>query len=160
MVKERLTRPTVIQLDEYGRPTGAREDSREYQLLEQMGIQVKKVSIHSFQFPQEVQAQMVQQWISTWLERANLERMVIDQQRVVAVRQGQENALLDFGDELVQAFAGESIEPGSGPRPDLRASLEKLLLATQQLLTLNTRLQRWLDAEVRELSELLSWVRR
>jgi hypothetical protein len=160
MVKERIIRPNVIQLDEYGRPTGARIASREYQLLEQMGIQVKKVSIHSFQFPKEVEAQMVQQWISTWLEQANLERMVTDQQRVVAVRQGQEIALLDFGEELVQAFTGESIDPGGGSRLDLRTSLEKLLLATQQLLTLNTRLQRWLDTEVRQLSDLLAWVRR
>ena len=160
MVKERLTRPSVIQLDEYGRPTGQREDSREYKLLEQMGVQVKKASIHSFQFPKEVEAQMVQQWISTWLERANLERLVVDQQRVVAVRQGQENALLDFGDEIVQAFTGQLRDEVGAPRPDLHASLEKLLLATHQLLTLNTRLQRWLDTEARELSELLAWVRR
>jgi hypothetical protein len=160
MVKERLTRPSGIQLDEYGRPTGQRQASREFQLLEQMGIQVKKVSINSFQFPKEVQEQLVQQWISTWLERANLERLVVDQQRVVAVRQGQEIALLDFGDEMVQAFAGLLESADRAARPDLRASLDNLLQATQQVLTLNTRLQRWLDTEVKEINELLSWVRR
>jgi hypothetical protein len=167
MVKLRLTQATVARLDEYGRETNETQDSREYQILEEMGIKVIDVSISNPRFPRTVESQLVQQWLSTWLERAVADRDAIESRRALAGEKGKESALLEFAEGVAQNI-GETLVDDDGNalpfesklRPDLKASLELLVSGTQQLLVRNTNLQQWLMNEESELNRLLEWIRR
>ena len=154
-------------LDEYGRETNETQESREYKILDEMGIQVIDVSIGNLRFPRTVESQLVQQWLSTWLERAVAERQAIESHRTLAREKGREAALLEFAEGVVQTI-GESLVDDDGnllpnkhkSRPNLKTSLEMLVSSTQQLLTRNPNLQQWLLDEDAELASLLEWIRR
>jgi hypothetical protein len=72
MVYMRMTQAEVPRLDEYGRETNELQVSREHRILEEMGIQVKDISISGLRFPRTVESQLVQQWLSTLKARAKL----------------------------------------------------------------------------------------
>jgi hypothetical protein len=167
MVKMRLTQPEVPLLDEYGRETNETQESREYKILDEMGIQVIDVSISNLRFPRTVESQLVQQWLSTWLERAVAEREAIENHRALAREEGREAAMLEFAEGVVQTL-GESLVDDYGtllPKnhkslPKLDTSLEMLVTSTQQLLMRNPNLQKWLLDEDSQLDRLLEWIRR
>ena len=81
MVYLRLTQATVPSLDDYGQETGKAQTSREFHILDEMGIQVKDISISGLRFPRTVESQLIQQWLSTWLDRAILERETVEGKR-------------------------------------------------------------------------------
>ena len=167
MVYLRLTQAEVPLLDDYGQVTGEIIQSREFKILEEMGIQVKDISISALRFPRIVESQLVQQWLSSWLDRAILEREAVESKRGLAVESGREAALIDFASAVTRNLS-ESILDGDGElladddqqRPDLAASLEMLVSATQQLVTRSTRLHHWLTNEESEILRILEWIRR
>jgi hypothetical protein len=167
MIKLRLTQAQVPLLDDYGRETDETQDSREYQILEEMGIQVIDVSISNPRFPRTVESQLVQQWLSTWLERAIAEREAIENRRALAGEKGEDSALLKFAEEVVHNIHeaivdddGNLLPTWNQLLPNREESLEKLVAGTQQLLTRNPNLHHWLLDEEAELERLLEWIRR
>jgi hypothetical protein len=154
-------------LDDYGQLTGRTQASREFQVLDEMGIQIKDISISGLRFPRTVESQLIQQWLSTWLDRAILERETVEGKRGLAVDIGRESALIDFA-STVSRNLGESIVDDDGEllqfeendRPDLAASLEMLVSGTQQLVARSTRLHHWLTNEESEIMKILEWIRR
>ena len=163
----RLTRPEVPVLGDYGQETGAVQASREYQILADMGIKVKDVSISGLRFPRTVESQLIQQWLSTWLDRAVTEREVVESKRSLAAEMGREAALIDFAStvsipvsELIVDDADTLLPYDSEERPDLATSLEMLVTGTQQLVTRSTRLHQWLTDEESWLVRILEWIRR
>jgi hypothetical protein len=167
MVYLRLTQPAVVELDDYGRKTGRDQTSREYQVLQEMGIQIKDISISGLRFPRTVESQLVQQWLSTWLDRAIVEREAVEGKRGLAAETGREAALLDFAStvsrnlyEAIVDDEGELLPSEEGERPDLAASLDMLVSGTQQLVTRSIRLHQWLTNEESQLLKLLEWIRR
>lgn len=167
MVYLRLTQPEVPELDDYGRETSRSQASREYQILHEMGVEIKDISIGGLRFPRTVESQLVQQWLSTWLERAIAEREVVENRRNLASELGRESALIDFADTVSQNISeaimdddGELLPYDSKSRPGLAASLEMLVSGTQQLIRRSTRLHHWLTNEEAELQKLLEWIRR
>ena len=167
MIRLRLTEPEVPLLDEYGRETDEYQESREYKILEEMGVKVIDASVSNLRFPRTVESQLVQQWLSTWLERAISEREAIESRRALAREMGREEALLEFAEGITQTI-GESLLDDVGnvlpkdddSRPNLKTSLEMLVSSTQQLLVRNPNLQQWLLGEEDELDKLLEWIRR
>ncbi|UCD43309.1 MAG: hypothetical protein JSV69_06880 [Chloroflexota bacterium] len=167
MIRMRLTQPEVPLLDDYGRESNGSQASREYQILEEMGIQVIDVSISNPRFPRTVESQLVQQWLSTWLERAIAERDAIENRRTLAGEKGKDAALLEFAEGVAQNL-GETLVDDEGNvlpfnsqlRPDLKASLEMLVSSTEQLLIRNTKHQQWVLNEEADLNRLLEWIRR
>lgn len=167
MIRLRLTQAEVPRLDDYGQESEGTLISREYRILEEMGVQVKDVSISGIRFPRTVESQLVQQWLSTWLERALAERDAVENRRILAGEMGKETALIDFAEGVVKNL-GESLVDDEGNalpfdsklRPDLGFSLEMLVTGTQQLITRNTKLHQWLLNEESELNRLLEWIRR
>lgn len=167
MVKMRLTQAEVPRLDDYGQETLETQISREFQILEEMGVRIKDVSISGFRFPRTVESQLVQQWLSSWLERAIAEREVVENKRNLSTEIGRESALIDFASTVSQNLSeaivdddGELLPFDNQVRPDLTTSLEMLVSSTQQLLTRNTRLHHWLTNEGSEILKLLEWIRR
>jgi hypothetical protein len=141
--------------------------SREFQIIEEMGIQVKDISISGIRLPGTVESQLVHQWLSTWLVRATAERDAVEKRRNLSREIGKEKALLDFAESAARNLGealidddGNTIPVDSKQRPDLRASLELLVIGTQQLVARNTALQKWLLNEESVLMKLLEWSRR
>lgn len=166
-VRLRLTQVEVPKLDEYGRECSEIQLSREYRILEEMGVQVKDISISGIRIPRTVESQLVQQWLSTWLERAKKEQDAIELKRILAVEIGKDTALLDFAESAVRNLGealvdddGNKLPIDSKLRPDLRSSLEMLLTGTQQLIARNTSLHHWTMNEESTLMKLLEWTRR
>jgi hypothetical protein len=167
LVSMRLTQAQVPKLDEYGRDCNEMHASREFHILEEMGIQVIDISISGIRFPGTVESQLVHQWLSTWLVRATAERDAIERRRTLAREIGKEKALLDFAESAVRNLGealidddGNTIPVDSKQRPDLRASLELLVIGTQQLVARNTAIYKWLLNEESILMKLLEWSRR
>jgi hypothetical protein len=167
MVYLRLTQATVPRLDDYGQQTGETQTSREFKILEEMGIQIKDISISGLRFPRTVESQLIQQWLSTWLDRAIVERDAVEGKRSLSAETGRETALIDFA-TIVSRNLSESIVDDDGAlldfeeneRPDLAASLEMLVSGTQQLVTRSTRLHQWLTNEESQIQKILEWTRR
>ncbi len=167
MIRLRLTQAEVPRLDDYGQEGEGTLISREYRILEEMGVQVKDISISGIRFPRTVESQLVQQWLSTWLERALAERDAVENRRILAGEMGKETALIDFAESVVKNL-GESLVDDEGNaipfdsklRPDLGLSLEMLVTGTQQLISRNAKLHQWLLNEESELNKLLEWIRR
>lgn len=167
MLKMRLTQPKVPKLDKYGEPLNEQQESREYRILEEMGVQVVDVSISGIRFPRTVESQLVQQWLSTWLQRAKAERNAVERKRILAGEKGDEMALLDFAKGSVRILGealvdddGNELPHDSKLRPDLRASLEMLVMGTQQSVARNTTLHEWMLNEESILMKILEWTRR
>lgn len=167
MVRERLTQSEVAELDSYGRPTGRVQQSREYRLLEDMGVRVLQVSISDIKLPPAVDAQLVHQWLSTWLQRATEERESIERRRGAALVYGEEEARLEFAREVTARLHAFLVNRDGPPRVDearrqleTRASLEMLLEGTLELLHAHPQLLQLLPGEAEEIAALLAWVRR
>ena len=167
MVTLRLTQDAVPRLDDYGRETGEAQASREFQILQEMGIQIKDISISGLRFPRTVESQLIQQWLSTWLDRAIIEREAVEGKRGLAAEIGRESALIDFASTVSRNLSeaivdddGELLPIEENERPDLAASLEMLVSGTQQLVTRSTRLHHWLTNEESEILKILEWIRR
>lgn len=167
MVHLRLTQAEVPKLDEYGRECNELQTSREYQILHEMGIQVKDISISRLRLPRIVESQLVHQWLSTWLERAKDERNAIERKRILAEDLGKEEAVLAFAEssartltEALEDDDGNPIPSDSHLRPDIRSSLEMLVEGTQQLFPRYPMLNKLLVNEESTLIQLLEWIRR
>ncbi|MES0360476.1 MAG: hypothetical protein ABUK20_06135 [Anaerolineales bacterium] len=167
LVSMRLTQAQIPKLDEYGRDCNEMHASREFQILEEMGIQVKDISISRIRLPGTVESQLVHQWLSTWLVRATRERDAVERRRNLAREIGKEKALLEFAESAARNLGealvdddGNTIPVDSKQRPGLGASLELLVMGTQQLVARNTTLQKWLLNEKSVLMKLLEWSRR
>jgi regulator of protease activity HflC (stomatin/prohibitin superfamily) len=166
MVNERFKTPKVDELDEFGSITGQQVVSREYQLVTNMGIQVFAISLSDLCFPPSIEERLVQQWISTWLERAEKDRIRVEQLRSYTQIEGEKQALKAFANAAASRLA-ESLEsdrektslPGQGASLDLKASLELLLSGTYQMCISDTSLQNLLDNQEKDLWKLLEWVR-
>ena len=166
MVTERFTYPKVDKLDEVGYFTGEKVVSREYQLVTNMGIQVFVISLSDLCFPPSIEERLVQQWISTWLDRAEQERIRVERLRSYAQLEGEKQAILAFADAAVSDL-DQSLERVSNkssttdPRLsfDLKTSLELLLSGTHKLSIRDTTLQNMLNNQEKELQKLLEWVR-
>jgi hypothetical protein len=167
MVRERLTQSEVTELDPFGRPTKSTQKSREFRLLEDMGVQVIQVSISDIKLPPAVDAQLVHQWLSTWLQRANEERDTIEKRRGDAVVYGEEQARLEFARQVTSRLH-ESLVVRDGQlgvdearrQLETRASLELLLEGTLEWLHGRPELLQLLPGEAEEIASLLAWVRR
>jgi hypothetical protein len=167
MVHLRMTQAEVPKLDDYGRESNELQVSREFQILDEMGIQVKDISISGLRFPRTVESQLVQQWLSTWLERAKDERNAIDRRRIMAGEVGKEAALMAFAESSVRSLGETLVDDDGNPlpadsklRPDLRSSLEMLVSGTQQLFVRNPMLHKLSVNEESTLIKLLDWIRR
>jgi hypothetical protein len=166
MVNERFVSPKVDELDDVGVFTGQKVVSREYQLIMNMGIQVFAISFNDFCFPPSIEKRLVQQWISTWLERAEKERTRVERLRSYTRLEGEKQAVLDFANGAASDLA-RSLESANKRAPstgqvtslNMKASLELLLSGTHKMCIRDTTLQNLLDNQDKELLMLLEWVR-
>ncbi|MEJ2304524.1 MAG: hypothetical protein P8Y14_23605, partial [Anaerolineales bacterium] len=165
MVAARLTQPLVEELDAVGRSTRKNLESREYEILKGMGIQAFGASISNLQFPPVIEDQLLQQWLSTWLKRAQEERHSIEQQRSYAVHEGKTMALKEYADQVKLQLEARLLDEYGKCKSDRRAvpglasMLAMLLEGTRDLVIRDTRIHRFLEDEEKTLADMIEWVR-
>jgi hypothetical protein len=166
MVNERFVNPKIDELDDVGSYTGQKVISREYQLVTNMGIQVFAISLGDICFPPSIEARLVQQWISSWLERAEKERIRVEQLRSYTQLEGEKEAVLSFANaaasdlaQSLESLSKKATTTGRAASIDIKSSLELLLMGTHKLCIRDANLQNLLDGQERELVKLLEWLR-
>ncbi len=169
MVRARLTQPQVDELNAVGQPTGGQIDSREFQILEDMGIELSFSAISNLRFPRVVEEKLVQEWLSTWLQRALLERDNVEQRRRYARLDGESEALTQYAVSAARPLYehlvdenGAVVDYRADPnvRPSVKDSLLSLLEGTYQMVIGDAQLLRVLVSEENELEALIQWVQR
>ncbi|HEY5572918.1 MAG TPA: hypothetical protein VIK64_07880, partial [Anaerolineales bacterium] len=165
LVRARLTAPKVEELDAVGRLTRVLQTSREYRILSETGIHVFAASINNLQFPPAIENQLVQQWLSTWLQRAQRERDYVERRRGYAIHQGKEIALKEYAAQ-VKHLMEENLLDAQGRciydrrvTPALDEMLRLLLEGTQDLIIRDTQLHRFLENEENAVAEMIARVR-
>jgi hypothetical protein len=152
MVNDRLSKPLVDGVDEYGRPLEGRQaDSLEYkQLQEDMGIRVT-ANIRRLFFAPEVEERLRMEWTTNWLKNAQRERDQVERVRAQRQRMGQVEAVKQFA-------VNASQDLGRDP-PTKAETVELLTHATLRGILHNAAVQRRLTTELNSLSDIIEWMR-
>jgi hypothetical protein len=153
MVKARMTRPRVAELDEHGRLTGNEIESLEYKWLKNRGLKVNRANVHSLRFCTAVEDGLVRQWNATWLNNARVERDAIERRRKLVEMRGHESGLNDYARVLSRGLLRE--QPAVG-----RETVKNLILRSRSELVRADRLHRRLSTEIDDLDEILRWLER
>jgi hypothetical protein len=152
MVNDRLNKPLVDELDEYGRPREGRQvASPEYEQLQEMGIRAN-ANIRRLFFTPDVEERLLNQWTSNWLKNAQRERDQVERVRAQRQRMGQDEAFKEFAVNASQDI-GKYF-----PTTKARA-VEMLTHATLRGILRNAAVQRRLTTEPTLLSEIVQWMR-
>ena len=151
-LNERLKHANAAQLDDFGRPTGQKVPSREFQLIKDAGIKVSKVNIRKLYFAAGIEEQLIRQWTANWLESARREREQVEQKRSLAIHTGAEDALREFA-----ILASQEITKNPPEHP--REALEGLLQDSLKGIVRNPALYRRLSTEPQDLTEMIQWLR-
>jgi hypothetical protein len=180
LVKDRLSKDTVVALDEFGRPLlkggfteqkfktfcelGKAEKnaladgmlvkvpSQEFSILTNMGLEVM-ASVKRVLFAPEIEERLISQWIANWPKNAQDEHEVVERRRKLA-----ETAA---SDDAVQEFALNAIQDLIKTRPATKSeALTRLVRSTFKGVRRNTTLLKRTNTEQRELFEIYSRLRR
>jgi hypothetical protein len=155
----RMKNLQVETYDRVGDHTGPRRPSPEFNLLQERGLEIFKVSVGPLRFPADVEQQLVRQWTANWLENARKESGLIDGQRSLAEQQQREETFMDYGEALSRDVAGLA-NPDGGLAEQQVEMLKALLRGTRRELVRDNRLHKRLRPEVDELTDFIQWLDR
>ncbi len=164
MVRLRLTKNEVDELDESGNPTGNQVFSREYEILQACGIRVDAVVINRLRFEPLVEKKLLDEWVANWLTRAQIEHKQIEIERGLKQQEGKQDALLWFAEAATRRLTPGMLEQ---PRPldprerayRMRVVLEKLVLGTLDGYRSDSQLYPSLVNELIQLGEIINYLR-
>lgn len=161
-VNERMTQPTVQELDANGKPTQRRRPSREFLALEERGIHVLGAGISNLRFEPSVENRLVQGWIATWLQSAQQERARVEARRSDTTVTGRLDALERFARTAIQ---GVNLELLDLPRPvDERDEQVQMALILERLVegtraeSMEPQFVQMLQTDESNLRDLLAWI--
>jgi hypothetical protein len=153
-IKNRLTQPNYLLLDDYGHHLNESNFSKEYDLLRNRGIKVLSISISNFKFPKPIEDNLIDRWKSSWLDYAQKDQEIINKKRAFQAIDGKDQALMDYA-------YGTTSELGS-VSPDIELSdfeiLEMLLKSNQKIINQDSGLASVLNDEYADISRLIEWV--
>jgi len=152
-VKERLTSPTYPEMVRDGRLTGQRLTSREYALLQARGIRVITFLITGVFLPPAVEEGLISRWVANWKARAEREREVVEQKRLLAKKRGESAAAEMWGsliaDDVCQQAASDGLSAAE--------CLERLLYALSHAIQTDPLLYQAQQPEFNSLKMLWAW---
>jgi hypothetical protein len=154
VIRARLMEEQAPTLNNFGMESGNLEDSREFKLLKKRGIHVTRLEIYNLRMPDEVENQLVQRWKTSWLERARQDRILVDQQRDLVTRKGQEDAYIRVAEGASQSF----ITLAPNEKFTGKELLKRLLRGNLDLCERDSALNSMTVNEITQLQELLDWV--
>jgi hypothetical protein len=151
MVKARLTQPQVDVLDDHGVRGEGKAESLEYQLLQERGIEVLRVSIGNLRFNPMIEETIISRWSTTWLLNAKHESEQVERRRNLVETAGHEQAIRQYADFLSKDLMQK--------RPvGIKETLKTLLLRTRTLIMNNPQLRQRMTEEQQDLEDILRWV--
>jgi len=154
VIRARLMEAQAPTLNDFGMESGNLEESREFKLLRKRGIHVTRLEIYNLRMPDEVENQLVQRWKTTWLERARKDRLLVDQQRDLVIRKGQEDAYIRVAEGASQLF--KTLPPDE--KLTGKELLKRLIRGNLDLCQQDSSLHSLTVNEITQLQELLDWV--
>lgn len=164
IIQARLTQPEVEALDAFGKQTERPVESREYKILRDSGIKVLRASVFNPRFSPEIEEKLVNQWVTTWIQRARLERDQVERRRAGMVQAGKRDALKWYAHIVTQQL-DERILNLPGPRKaqeeeeQMRIVLERLVEGTLQGAVQDSNLYVYTASGEASLNEILDWIR-
>lgn len=171
-VRDRLQKPMVDSLDDFGKPILKKDakgnqslgpdgqpihqqtPSREFQILQSRGIVVLSVSISNLRFRRDDEERLLDHWKTTWLKRAEEERAIVEKRRALAAEQGRHQAAIDFALAVVQ-------ELGVHSKSEKLAASEILRLLIQGNMKLcgsDAQLIQMTREDIDNLQRILEWL--
>ncbi|HLF87414.1 MAG TPA: hypothetical protein VI451_00580 [Anaerolineales bacterium] len=157
----RMTKETVEQIDEFGRPTGNSMLSPEYKLLKERGIEVLAALVIAPRFENHVDQKLFEQWQANWLERAREEARFVEQERSYAELNGAEKALANFADSASRLLGYHLLHPppDQPAKPNLETTLEYMVRGSLDQCLRDPELHQQLANERLDLAGLIEWIR-
>lgn len=154
-IKLRLTQSHYYQIDNYGKPLNETVFSKEFDLLNNRGIKFIDLSITNLRLPALIEEELQTRWRTSWLDVANREKKIVEQEQAIQSLSGQDQALMDYA-------YGASKHLGSYPGTIDLASKEiliSLLKGNLDTISQDPELSAFLNSEYKDISELIEWVR-
>jgi len=151
MVNARLIYPEVDFLDDHGRRGEGKISSPEYKLLENRGLEIKSVGIHTLRLDPEIEDAIRKRWSASWLSNANAEKSQIERKRNIMESTGQEKAMRQYADLLTSDLVRKK---PSGPRETLKT----LLMRTKSIIIQDDQLRKRMSDEQQELDDIIRWI--
>jgi hypothetical protein len=145
LVRARMTRQKVLSMDAEGQTILASQAegqhewkydiSREFELLQNSGIQVLHVPIRNLRFPPGLEKQMEDRWFNYWLAQAKKDREQVENRRQQSIRIGELEGNLDFASSAIRKFDGQAERTVEGigvqnQQDRMRQAARLLLLGT------------------------------
>ena len=163
-VGKRLTELYVSEMDNVGKPTGRLIRSREFEMMQERGIQVLDVYIRSPRFEKKIDQQIEEKWVSYWYQRAEAERDYLIRRRSYSTHAGEKDAQREFALNASRNFDEKFLKsPKVAPRFSqnlMRNALERLLRGTLAQCVQDPDLHQRLSGEETEIVAIINWLRR
>jgi hypothetical protein len=155
MVDARMTQDRVVRLDDHGRLDLSRGSgpSKEYEILKGRGLRIHSVNISNIRLNPSVEAQLIRQWVATWMQKAKEEKAQVDRLRSFTELKAQVDGNMEYAVSI-----GKSLEE-ENPR-EQKEIIRTLLLRSRNELVKNDRFHRQADVERETLEEIIQWVER
>ncbi|PKO07425.1 MAG: hypothetical protein CVU41_01635 [Chloroflexi bacterium HGW-Chloroflexi-3] len=154
-IKLRLTQSHYYQMDNYGKELNETVFSKEFDLLKKRGIKFIDLSITNLRFPAQIEEELHSRWRTSWLDVANKEKKIVEQEQAIQTLSGQDQALMDYA-------YGTSKHLGSYPESinlNSKELLISLLKGNLDTISQDPELCSFLGSEYKDISELIDWVR-
>lgn len=151
MVKARLTQKEVDILDDHGGRGQGTNESQEYKLLQEHGLQVKNVGIFGLRLDPEIEETIIRRWSSNWLLNARAESEQVERKRSIVETNGHEKAIRQYADFLSKDLI-QKIPVG------IKETLKTLLLRTRTLMMNNHQLRQRMSDEQQDLEDIIRWL--
>src|SRR6266487_730390 len=151
MVKASLTQARVDILDDNGVRGQETIQSREYQLLQERGLEVKSVGIFNLRFNPTIEQTIIRQWSATWLLNAKAESEQVERKRNLVETNGYENAIRQYANFLSKDLMQK--------KPvGIKETLKTLLLRTRTLIMNSPQLRQRMNEEEQDLEDIIRWI--
>ncbi|PKO18253.1 MAG: hypothetical protein CVU39_02105 [Chloroflexi bacterium HGW-Chloroflexi-10] len=153
-IKQRLSQPNFIILDEYGNETSESEFSKEYDLLKKRGIKIIAVTLIHLFFSEEVEEQLLKRWTTSWLDFSQKDKKNVEQMQTVEMIRGQNQALLDYAYGATHYLGAIPLHQNLSNTEILSALIKGNLYHIQQ----DPNLASYLKDEYSAISDLMEWI--
>ena len=154
-IKRRLTQSHYYQIDSYGKELNETVFSKEYDLLKKRGIKFIDLTITNLRFPAQIEEELSTRWRTSWMEVANRQKKIVEQEQAIQSLSGQDQALMDYA-------YGTSKHLGSYPETtqlDSKELLISLLKGNLDTISQDPELSSLLGSEYKDISDLIEWIR-
>ena len=154
-IKLRLSQAQYYAIDIYGNELSETVFSKEFDLIKKRGIKFLDLSITNMRLPAQIEEELQTRWKTSWMDVANREKKIVEQEQAIQSLSGQDQALMDYA-------YGASKHLGSYPVTDDLDSKEiliSLLKGNLDTISQDPGLSTVLGSEYKDITDLVEWVR-